>query len=87
MSHPNSLEIFVDCLKKVPDPRSKRGTSYPFPAVLAVIFLWLLANVSTLAEIQRWAEIHFQQLRQLIKKGSCCDSPPVGETLGRRFRS
>jgi len=25
MSHPVCLAIFVDCLKKVPDPRSKQG--------------------------------------------------------------
>jgi hypothetical protein len=35
--------------------------------------LGLLANISTLAEIQRWAEIHFSQLKQFLdlkdKKG------------------
>jgi hypothetical protein len=60
MSRPNSLEIFVDCLKKVPDLRSKQGVSHPFHTALAVIFLGLLANISTLAEIQRWAEIIFR---------------------------
>lgn len=67
MSAPAPLEIFVQCLKKVPDPRSKYGTSHPFPAALAVVFLGLLANLSTLAEIQRWAEIHFSQLRQFLE--------------------
>ena len=28
------LEIFARCLKKVPDPRSKHGTSHPFPAAV-----------------------------------------------------
>jgi hypothetical protein len=56
------LEIFVQCLKKVPDPRSKRGISQPFQTVLALVFLGLLANLSTLAEIERWAKIHLTQL-------------------------
>jgi hypothetical protein len=88
MSHPNSLEIFVDCLKKVPDPRSKQGVSHPFHTALAVIFLGLLANISTLAEIQRWAEIHFQQLRQFLefknKKGK--RKIPHAITLARILR-
>ena len=49
-----SLEIFVPCLKKVPDPRSKRGKSHPFPTVLAIVLLGLLGNLSTLAEIHQW---------------------------------
>jgi hypothetical protein len=59
MSHPNSLEIFVQCLKKVPDPRSKQGVSHPFHTALAVIFLGLLANISTLAEISFFATPSF----------------------------
>ncbi|MGL6195430.1 MAG: ISAs1 family transposase [Thermoguttaceae bacterium] len=67
MPNLNSLEIFVDSLNKIPDPRSKYGTSHPFTAAFAVVFLGLLANLSTLAEIQRWAEIHFSQLKQYIE--------------------
>ena len=45
-SAPASLEIFVQCLKKVPDPRSKRGQSHPFSTILAIVILGLLGNVS-----------------------------------------
>ena len=86
MSQSAPLEIFVRCLKKVPDPRSKHGTSHPFPAALAIVLLGLLANISTLAEIQRWAEIHFSQLKQFLdlkdKKGDCYGSPLVAEKMG-----
>jgi hypothetical protein len=53
MSQPVSLEIFVDCLKKVPDPCSKQGVSHQFSTILALTFLGLLANVSARAKGQR----------------------------------
>ena len=67
MSTSAPLEIFVERLKKVPDPRSKRGKSHPFATVLALVLLGLLANISTLAEIQRWSELHLNQLQQFLQ--------------------
>ena len=52
-SAPALPKLFVQCLKKVPDPRSQRGKSHPFPTILAIVLLGLLANISTLAEIER----------------------------------
>ena len=59
MSESACLEIFVRCLKKVPDPRSRRGVSHPFVTLLVIVLLGLLGNVSTSAGIARWAKIHF----------------------------
>ena len=82
-SHP--LEIFVQCLKKVPDPRSKQGISQPFQTALAIVFLGLLANISTIAEIERWAKIHQEQLKQFLplrrRKGE--ELTPSDTTLTR----
>jgi len=44
---PQALKLFASCLKTVPDPRSKRGISHPLRTLLALVFLGLLANVST----------------------------------------
>jgi hypothetical protein len=44
-----SLAHFVQCLKKVRDPRSKQGQSHPFSTILAIIFLGLIGNITTLA--------------------------------------
>jgi len=75
----------VQCLKKVPDPRSKRGKSHPFPTILAIVLLGLLANISTLAEIERWAKIHLTQLASFLclrrRKGK--DIVPSDMTLAR----
>ncbi len=67
MSTQNPLKNFANCLNSVPDPRSKQGQSHPFATALAVLILGLLANLSTLAEIQRWAEIHFAQLNSFLE--------------------
>jgi hypothetical protein len=69
MSAAAPLDVFVQCLKNVPDPRSKQGVSQPFQTVLAIVFLGLLANLSTLAEIERWADIHMTQLKQFLALG------------------
>ena len=53
--------------QKIPDPRSKRGVSQPFRTVLAIVFLGLLANLSTLAETERWANIHLAPLKQFLR--------------------
>jgi len=64
---PGSLKIFVQCLKKVPDPRSKRGQSHRFLTILAIVLLGLLANLGTLAEIQRWAELQHPKLKKFLR--------------------
>jgi len=64
---PGSLKIFVQCLKKVPDPRSTRGQSHRFLTILAIVLLGLLANLGTLAEIQRWAEQQHPKLKTFLR--------------------
>jgi len=66
-SESSTLPLFVHCLKKVPDPSSKHGTSHPFRTILALVFLGLLGNVTTLAEIERWTKLHFAQLKKFLR--------------------
>ena len=68
-SAPDALSLFAQCLKKVPDPRSKQGTSHPCSTLLAVVLLGLLAKVSTPAEIARWTERHFSKLSKFLRFG------------------
>ena len=63
----SSLKHFVRCLKKVHDPRSKQGQSHPFSTILAIIVLGLIGNITTLAEIQRWAELHYPELKTFLR--------------------
>jgi hypothetical protein len=75
------LSQFVQSLEQVPDPRSQQGQSHPFSTILGVVFLGLLANRFTIAEIQRWAELHFEQLQQIL--GFKRKSIPHAITLAR----
>jgi hypothetical protein len=80
-SAPDALTLFAQCLKKVPDPRSKQGISHPCSTLLAVVLLGLLAKVSTPAEIARWTKRHFAKLSKFLRFGkikgeltSSCDN-------------
>jgi len=66
-SAPRTTELFAQFLKKVPDPRGKHGKSHRFPTILAITLLGLLANLSTLAEIERWAKSHLAQLKTFLR--------------------
>ena len=67
LSHPKSLKQFVQCLKKVPEPRSKRGKSYPLATLLALTILGLIANCTNPTELQRWSKNHLDKLRSFLK--------------------
>jgi hypothetical protein len=64
---PDSLTAFVQCIKKVPDPRSERGQSHPFHTVLALILLGLIANCTNPTELQRWSNNHLAKLRTFLR--------------------
>jgi len=68
-SAPDALALFAQCLKTVPDPRSKQGTSHPCSTLLAVVLLGLLAKVSTPAEIARWTKRNFSKLSKVLRFG------------------
>ena len=64
---PGSLKLFVQCLKKGPDPRSQRGQFHRFLTILAIVLLGLLATLSTLAEIERWARKQQPKLKGFLR--------------------
>jgi len=66
-SVPDALALFAQCLKTVPGPRSKQGTSHPCSTLLAVVLLGLLAKVSTPAAIARWTKRHFSKLSKVLR--------------------
>ena len=68
-SAPDAFALFAQCLQKVPDPRSKQGTSHPCSTLLAIVLLGLLAKVSTPAEIARWTKRHFSKLSKVLRFG------------------
>ena len=76
MSPSHTLAIFVECLKKVPDPRSQRGQGHTFRTVLGLVFLGLLSHCTTPTGLQRWAAIQVNTLgtffRMRYRDGKRC---------------
>jgi hypothetical protein len=81
------LQLFAQCLNKVPDPRSKQGQSYPLHTLLALTFLGLIANCTNPAELARWSKNHLNKLRPFLPfrrlRGKW--SAPVNLTFSRLF--
>jgi hypothetical protein len=86
-SKSETLKLFTQCLNKVPDPRSKHGTYQPFPTILALVFLGLIANVTTITQTARWAKQHFHKLKKFLPFGESKVSggpvPPCNNTITR----
>jgi hypothetical protein len=78
---PLRLESLAEVFAQVPDPRKPRGIRHPLPGMLALVFLGLLARIREMAVLQRWAEIHWDQLQEPL--GFERDKPPHATTISR----
>lgn len=78
---PVRLESLVEVFAQVPDPRKPRGVRHPLEGMLALVFLGLLARIREMAVLQRWAEIHWDELQEPL--GFERDKPPHATTISR----
>jgi hypothetical protein len=69
--------LFAD----VPDPRRAQGVRHPLRSVLTLVFLGLLARIRELKVLERWALVHWDQLRDPL--GFTRDAPPDATTISR----
>jgi len=58
------LRSLAQVFASVRDFRDPRGRRHPLPALLSLVFLGLLARIREMAVLQRWAEAHWEQLRE-----------------------
>ena len=58
-----------------------RGVRHPVQAILALVFLGLLARIREMAVLQRWAEDYWDQLQQPL--GFDREKPPHATTISR----
>jgi len=75
------IQSLLDVFAQVPDTRRPRGVRHPLPALLALVFLGLLARIREMAVLQRWAEEHWDQLREPL--GFTRDERPHATTISR----
>lgn len=50
--------------EQLTDPRDRRGVRFPFSALCSLVFLGLLARINEMAVLVRWADAHWDQLRE-----------------------
>lgn len=77
------LKTLADAFRKISDPRDPRGVRHDFHGMIVVIFLGMLARISYIAQIQRWAEKHWAFLREPL--GFNRTKPPVDTTFSRNL--
>lgn len=75
------LTSLVDVFARVRDFRDPRGKRHPLPALLSLVFLGLLARIREMAVLQRWAEVHWDELREPL--GFTHEDRPHATTISR----
>ena len=66
---------------QVRDFRDPRGKRHPLPALLSLVFLGMLARIREMAVLQRWAEVHWEDLREPL--GFTHEKRPHATTISR----
>jgi hypothetical protein len=75
------VKELTEVFSQVRDFRDPRGKRHPLPALLALVFLGLLARIREMAVLQRWAEAHWDQLKEPL--GFTRDERPHATTISR----
>jgi hypothetical protein len=76
-----TLEGLAEVLSQVTDPRKARGVRHPFHSILSLVFLGLLARITEMAVLVRWATVHWDELKEPL--GFTRDEPPCDTTISR----
>lgn len=77
----SSLEHLAEVFSQITDPRKARGVRHPFSAMVALVFVGLLARITEMAVVVRWAAAHWDQLKEPL--GFTRDQPPCDTTISR----
>jgi len=73
-----SLAQVFACVQDFRDPRGRR---HPLPSLLSLVFLGLLGRIREMAVLQRWTEVHWDQLREPL--GFTHPDRPHATTISR----
>lgn len=75
------LETLAQVFAQIKDHRKAKGKRHPLTGILALVFLGLLARIREMAVLQRWAEAHWDVLKEPLGFGR--DEPPHATTISR----
>jgi len=65
----------------VTDPRKARGVRHPIQGIVALVFLGLLARITEMAVLVRWAAANWEELQEPL--GFTRKQPPCDTTISR----
>jgi hypothetical protein len=66
---------------RISDPRKARGVRPPFSGSVSLVFLGLLARITEMAVVERWAKTNWDELKEPL--GFTRDKPPCDTTISR----
>lgn len=66
---------------QISDPRKARGVRHPFAGIVSLVFLGLLARITEMAVVTRWAEANWEELKEPL--GFTRNKPPCDTTISR----
>jgi predicted transposase YbfD/YdcC len=75
-----TVEVLLDCLMIIPDPRLQRSQLHPLSTILGLVFIATLAGADNPVEIVRFAEARFQFLKRYV---TFPNGVPSHDTIGR----
>ena len=76
----STLVRLAAVFSQVTDPRNARGIRHPFQGMVALVFLGLLARITEMAVLVRWAA-HWDELQEPL--GFTRKQPPCDTTISR----
>jgi hypothetical protein len=77
----STLVRLAAVFSQVTDPRRARGIRHPFQGMVALVFLGLLARITEMAVLVRWATAHWDELQEPL--GFTRKHPPCDTTISR----
>jgi|PlaIllAssembly_1097288.scaffolds.fasta_scaffold481046_1 hypothetical protein len=76
-----SLSQLAKVFSQISDPRKARGVRHPFSGIVSLVFLGLLARITEMAVVERWAKANWDELKKPL--GFTRDKPPCDTTISR----
>jgi hypothetical protein len=76
-----SLSQLPRVFSQISDPRDARGVRHPFSGIVSLVFLGLLARITEMAVVERWAKTNWDELKEPL--GFTRDKPPCDTTISR----
>jgi len=77
----STLTQLASVFAGISDPRKARGIRHPFQGIVALVFLGLLARITEMAVLVRWAAAHWDELQEPL--GFTRELPPCDTTISR----